>query len=172
MILWCSKHILSHCEGSQKCFFSCPLRSCYTTIQPFCDRGAANSKGRSPEEILLFLGFCPNYLISTCPKLARPPFQFRPCSYLYHKNLSELYYFLGVFDYKGSECKKEKASLGSPGAWLSRQPRSREFNFKTLEQHSHKYNYNNKDKYKVKDKTKLTTSVKSLQYWPLIKMTQ
>ena len=60
--------------------------------------------------------------------------------------------------------QKEKASLGSPEAWLSLQPRSREFNFKTLQQHSPKYNYKDKDKYKVKDKTKLTTSTKSLKY--------
>ena len=44
LIPWYSKHILSHCEGYQKCIFLCPLCLHYTTIRPFCDRAAANSK--------------------------------------------------------------------------------------------------------------------------------
>ena len=42
LILWYSKHILSHCEGSQKCIFN----ACYTAIWTFCYRAAAALRRR------------------------------------------------------------------------------------------------------------------------------
>ena len=42
LILRYPKHVLFHCEGPQNAFL-CPKRLCYTPIQRFCDRAAANS---------------------------------------------------------------------------------------------------------------------------------